>query len=219
VNRRPVMAAALLSAVIALGACGGGEEAPRASDFEGAWNVTLVVGAVDADPGADPASFPGDASFRERWVFEDCDDEACTLRRPDGGLLLGDLDGVPFEVVTGLDQEERFVGEGQAAELPRPDQPDDEAGDDDPVGGAGPEVPEEEADHAEPGEDVCAGTSARRWSVRVELSVSDRVLSGTILRRPEARQLQVGEVTCYGLDLTLGFSGVPAAVGPTTTSE
>ena len=48
--------------------------------------------------------------------------------------------------------------------------------------------------------------------------VADRVLSGTVLRSPEARTQEVEGTTCYGLDLTLGFSGVPAASGAATPS-
>jgi hypothetical protein len=181
--------------VVAVVVGGGSGDGPSAEPFEGAWDVSLVVGAVDADPGADPASFPGDATFRERWVFEDCDDDSCTLRRPDGGLLLGDLDEVPFtfQSLRGVDDVERFAGEGTGAELPPPVESD--------------EPPE-----------PCVGTPAREWTVQIEVSVADRVLSGTVLRAPDARQLEVEGTTCYGLDLTLGFSGVPAASGSATPS-
>jgi hypothetical protein len=193
--RRAVAAAAVVCG-LAASACGGGGDDDAAPDpvlFEGPWDVTLVVGAVDADPGADPASFPGDASFRERWVFEGCDEAGCTLRRPDGGFLLGDLDGVEFELrADPIADEDRFTGEGEAADLVLP-------GDD---------------DH---GPDPCSGTDARRWTVLVELSVADRVLSGTVLRRPVARTVAAGGATCYGIDLTLGLSGVPA-VGAGTPS-
>ena len=186
-----VVAGAVVFLVVENGSDGG----PTAEPFEGAWDVSLVVGAVDADPGADPASFPGDATFRERWVFEDCDDDTCTLRRPDGGLLLGDLDGVPFtfQSLRGVDDVERFAGEGTGSEPPPPAESD--------------EPP-----------DPCAGTPARQWTVQIEVSVADRVLSGTVLRSPEARQYEVEGTTCYGLDLTLGFSGVPAASGSATPS-
>jgi hypothetical protein len=200
IRRAPGRAvAATLAAVLCGGAvagCGGGEQedaGPEPGQFEGAWDVTLVVGAVDADAGADPASFPGDASFRERWVFEDCNEAGCTLRRPDSGLLLGDLDGVDFELrADPIADEDRFRGEGEGADLVLP-------GDD---------------DH-EP--DPCAGTDARRWTVLVEVSVADRVLSGTVLRRPLARTVEAGGTTCYGIDLTLGLSGIPA-VGAGTPS-
>jgi hypothetical protein len=193
VNRGLVAAAVVAVAAGAAAAWAlrdGDDGAPSAASFEGAWDVSLVVGAVDADPGADPASFPGDATFRERWVFDDCDDATCTLHRPDGGLLLGDLDDVPFAFATlrGVDDAERFTGEG-VGEAPVA------AGGDD--------------DHADP----CAGTPAQRWTVRIELRVAERVLSGTVLRTPDARRHEVEGVTCYGLDLTLGFSGVPAAAG------
>jgi hypothetical protein len=195
VRRAVAVGVAVLCGTAAAG-CGGGDDddaGPDPNQFEGAWDVTLVVGAVDADPGADPASFPGDASFRERWVFEECGTEGCTLRRPDGGLLLGDLDRVAFELRTDpIADEDRFTGEGEAAEPAPP-------GDD---------------DH---GPDPCAGTDARRWTVLVEVNVADRVLSGTVLRRPVARTAPAGDAACYGIDLTLGLSGIPA-VGVSTPS-
>jgi hypothetical protein len=125
-------------------------------------------------------------------VFEQCDQDSCTLLRPDGGILLGDLDGVEFAFRSPgtLDDEERFVGEAGAEDVP---------------------VPDEEPD-------PCAGTAARRWDVRIELSVQDRVLSGTALRRPESQRVEAAGVTCFGLDLTLGFSGVPAAAGASAGS-
>lgn len=194
--RRAAVAAAVAVAVGAVGGVllatrDGDGDRPSAEPFEGAWDVSLVVGAIDADPGADPASFPSDATFRERWVFEACDEETCTLRRPDGGLLLADLDDVPFRFATvnRLEDDERFTGEGIAEEPAAAEGTDDE--------------------HADP----CAGTATRRWTVRIEVSVVDRVLSGTVLRSPEARRIEVGGAPCFGLDLTLGFSGVPAAAG------
>src|SRR5690606_24884641 len=92
VTARSALAAALAATCVGLAACGGGEDPPDARDFAGAWDVQLFVGDVQAHPDAVVTVARGD-TFRERWVFEDCDESRCTLRRPDGGLALGDLTG------------------------------------------------------------------------------------------------------------------------------
>ena len=200
-SRRPARLLAVAGVVlVAVVGCGDdGEPAPDASAFEGAWDVSMVIGSVDADPGADPASFPGDTTFRERWEFEDCDADGCTLRRPEGGLLLGDLDDVAFAYTetTELDDRRRFTGTGEAAAVPRPV---DEGGHDE----EGPEVADDQH---------CATSGTRRWTVQIEVDERDEVLSGTVLRTPLERQEVVDGLTCFGLDLTIGFSGTPVAAG------
>lgn len=185
------LAAAVVLAVAATG-CGGDDDddaAPEPHDLSGEWDVSMVVGAVDADPEADPAEFPGDATFRERWTFEDCDGQGCTLRRPDGGVLLGDLDGLRVALGAGdglaAGDEQRFIGEGRAQD-PMPLE--------DPT--------------------PCDGTNTERWSVRIEVGVSQGVLSGSVIRTPEALRLDAGGIPCFGFDLTLGFSGIPRAGSP-----
>ena len=187
--RRGLAAAAACGLLVA-GACSdGGDDGPAAPDpvaLEGAWDVNLVVGFADTAPGAD-AAFPLDATYRERWVFEGCDADGCTLRRPDGGFIFGDLDAVPIGLGAGLgldeDDELRLVGEGEADFPPPPDL--DEA-------------------------TACDGAPTEHWSVRVELGVADGVLSGSAFRTPEVLETEVAGVTCYGYDLTLGLSGTPA---------
>jgi hypothetical protein len=156
------------------------------AELEGTWTVSLVIGSVDAEPGAEVA-FPTDASYVETWVFDDCDDVGCTLRRPDGGFLFGDLDGLRVERGdgTGLDggSELRFLGDGHGAEA---------------LG----------VDPAEGG--PCDGGPTQAWTVHLELGVRDQVLSGSAFRVPDARTAEVAGVTCYGYDLTLGLSGTPA---------
>jgi len=194
---RVAMAALATAAVLA--ACGGGDEGPDARDFAGSWDVQLVVGAVDADPEAITTVAVGD-TFRERWVFEACDEQTCSLRRPEGGLVLGDLDGMAFEFVDSgsVDDTPRFTGEGPATAVPRVDP-------------APP--PGEEDDHDDQGpadDDVCAGSTVQRWEVTIEVDARDGVLSGTVLRIPEALVANVDGTQCFGVDLTLGLSGIPA---------
>lgn len=186
---RVVVLMTLATALMASSACSsGGDDRPEVAEYAGDWDVSLVVGNVDADPDADPATFPGNDTFREHWIIEDCDDEACTLSRPDGGFLLGDLDGIRLEYTTAgaLEGDDmRFVGVGDARPLAVVD-------------------PESEPD-------PCAGSAAQRWSVRIEVDVRDSVLSGTVIRTPEALRSDVEATTCFGLDITLGFSGTPRA--------
>jgi hypothetical protein len=192
--RARVATAALATAAV-LAACGGGDDGPDARDFAGAWDVQLIVGAVDADPDATTTVAAGD-TFRERWVFEACDEETCSLRRPEGGLVLGDLDGLAFEFVDSgsVDDTPRFTGQGPAAAVPRVD----------------PEPPPgEEDDHDDGDDDACTGSAAQRWEVTIELDVRDDVLSGTVLRIPEALVADVDGTQCFGVDLTLGLSGIP----------
>ena len=182
--------AATVASAVALVGCGGGDDGPDARDFEGSWDVQLVVGAVQADPEAIVTTAVGDA-VRERWEFEDCDEDACTLRRPEGGLVLGDLDGVPFEFVDSgsVDDTPRFTGRTTATAVPRVD----------------PEPP-----HGEDGDPAaCAESATVRWAVTIELDVQDDVLSGTVLRIPEALVEDVDGTQCFGIDLTLGLSGTP----------
>ena len=192
--RARVATAALATAAVLAG-CGGGDDGPDARNFAGAWDVQLIVGAVDADPDATSTVAAGD-TFRERWVFEACDEETCSLRRPEGGLVLGDLDGLAFEFVDSgsVDDTPRFTGQGPAAAAPRVD----------------PEPPPgEEDDHDAGDDDVCTGSAAQRWEVTIELDVRDDVLSGTVLRIPEALVADVDGTQCFGVDLTLGLSGIP----------
>lgn len=184
-----IAAAAAAVALVATGAgCGGddGPDAPDPATLAGTWDVSLIVGLADGEPGAEEG-FPTESTFHERWVFENCDDTGCLLRRPDGGFVLGDLDRLRVELGQGLGLAEgdqlRFIGEGEAA-TPLPADADD----------AGP----------------CDGSAALRWSVRLEVAVRDGILSGSVFRPPEARQVDVDGVTCFGLDLTMGLSGTPA---------
>jgi hypothetical protein len=210
--------AAAVATTAALAGCSDGDDGPDARDFAGSWDVQLVVGAVDADPAADPASFPGDTSFRERWVFEDCDEQTCTLRRPEGGLLLGDLDDVGFAFVDAgsVDDTLRFTGDATADAVARVD-PEPPPEDGEVVGPVAPGDDEGEGDdghghegEAEGGADAaCYGTPAYRWDVHIEVDVVDGVLSGTVLRIPEELRTTVEGTGCFGIDLTLGLSGTP----------
>jgi hypothetical protein len=180
---------AALAAAVALGCGCGGDDEPSAPDpaaLTGTWDVSLVVGLVDADPAADPV-FDNVTTYRETWEFERCDDSGCTLRRPHGGVVLGDLDDVRVELGdgTGLDADSalRLVGEGPAA-LPPPVEEED----------AGP----------------CDATPTQRWEVRVELGLRENVLSGSVFRTPEALRVEANGIPCFGYDLTLGLSGTPA---------
>ena len=186
--RRGVVAAVLGAALVAAG-CSGGDDEPAAPDPEalaGSWDVSMVVGLVDADPEADPV-FDTVTTYREHWRFEDCDDTGCTLRRPEGGVVLGDLDEVRVELGdgSGLDADSglRLVGEGPAAVTPPVEEED-----------VGP----------------CDDTPTQRWEVRVELGLRDRVLSGSVFRTPEALRVEADGIPCFGYDLTLGVSGTPA---------
>lgn len=175
---RAAAGAALVA--VALGACSGGESGLDPRDLSGDWEVTLVVGAVDADADAPQILLPErSVDFREPWRFEACDERGCTLHRPDGGLLLGDLDRVRLELPD--DGADELVGEVVAAE------PVDEAG-------AGP----------------CEGAPTDRWTVELRVGAEDRVLSGSVRREPlERRRTAPDGTTCYGIGLSLGFSGVP----------
>ena len=180
-----------LALVALLAGCGGGgddgRDAPDPTELEGAWDVSLVVGLVDAAPGADALAFPVDATYREQWVFEGCDAEGCTLRRPDGGFLFGDLDEVRIGLGAGLgldaDDGLRLVGGGEAVNPPPIELEDATA---------------------------CDGAVTEQWTVRVELGVAGGVLSGSAFRTPAALETSVAGVTCFGHDLTLGLSGTPA---------
>jgi hypothetical protein len=210
---RWLAAGVVLSGV--LGGCSDSDGGLDPAEFAGEWEVSMVVGGVDADPGADPATFPGDATFREHWVIDSCDDTSCVLHRPDGGLLLGDLDDVRFELTAGGvgDDEERFVAEGDASAVPRggghPEPGEGEEHGDGEEGGEAEEA--DDHDDQESATEACIGSPAQRWSVRIEVGVRDEVLSGTVIRTPETLRTQVGDTSCFGLDLTIGFSGVPRA--------
>lgn len=202
---RSALAAALAATCVGLAACGGGEDPPDARDFAGAWDVQLFVGDVQAHPDAVVTVARGD-TFRERWVFEDCDESRCTLRRPDGGLALGDLDGVTFEFVEHVvDDTPRFSARAPASAVPRvqPAPPPGDGEDDHDEGGGA-------------GDGACDASPARRWQVTVELDVRDGVLSGTVLRIPEELRVEVGATACFGIDLTFGLTGLPAD-GPAAT--
>lgn len=201
---RRVAGGFLAALLVAAGCGGGGGDEPAAPDpagLAGAWDVSLVVGLVEADPEADPL-YQDVVTFQERWVFEDCDAEGCVLRRPDGGVLLGDLDGVRVALGegTGLDADAalRLVGEGDAA---LPAEEGHEGPEEAPVEG---EVEHEE--HAGP----CDDSPTQRWRIRVELGLQGRVLSGSAFRTPEALRDDSPGFPCFGYDLTLGLSGTPA---------
>ena len=120
-------------------------------------------------------------SFTERWVLE-CNADRCVLRRPDGGAVLGDLDGLELALPT--------PGPGEPAEAL--------------TGRAEGVRPEPAVEDPDP----CDGTPAETWTVRVDVSVESDVLSGSIIRTPDALAASVAEADCYGVDLTLGLSGV-----------
>jgi hypothetical protein len=190
--------AAAVATTAALAGCGGGDDGPDARDFEGEWDVQMVVGAVEADPDAIVTVAAGD-TFRERWKFDACDEQTCSMHRPEGGLVLGDLGDVPFEFVDSgsIDDTPRFTGRATATAVERVD----------------PEPPPgEEDDHADeaPADAACAGSAVERWEVTIELDVREGVLSGTVLRIPEELVATVGGTECFGIDLTLGLSGTPA---------
>jgi hypothetical protein len=172
-----------LAGVLAGAACSSGDDDLDVAGFAGAYTVTMVVGDAISDPSAHPSLLlERGSSFTEQWVLE-CDASTCTLRRPDGGAVLGDLDGLrlaPPVPPPGEDPVESLAGETVGV---RP-----------------------EPDVAEPG--PCAGSAAERWTVRVEVARTEAVLSGSVIRTPDSLLVAVGDADCYGLDLTLGLSGV-----------
>ena len=122
-----------------------------------------------------------------------------TASRPEGGLLLGDLDDVPFAFVDSgtVDDTPRFTGDGTADAVARVDpQP----------------PPGEDVEGPVPGalDAACFGSPAYRWEVHIEVDVADGVLSGTVLRIPEELRTTVDGTECFGIDLTLGLSGTPS---------
>lgn len=162
-----------------VGCSDGGADSPDPADLAGSWDVTMVVGAADTAPDIEPGLLPGDTTFREHWRFEACDETGCTLRRPDGGVLLGDLDAVRVAL-----EGERLVGEGSASNPPPVEDPT-----------------------------PCDAGATQRWTVDLDLDVDDGVLSGSIVRTAEVEREVVDGRTCFGIGLSLGFSGVPRASG------
>lgn len=183
----------LAAAVLLLAACsdggggggGGGASRPNPEELAGEWEVTMVIGTVDADDDIVPSLLPDrDADYRETWRFESCDDTGCTLRRPDGGLLLGDLDNVRFAFADDL-----------ANDL-----------------GVTTDAAEPGNDGGTPG--PCEGQGTDEWTVTIQLGVHDSVLSGSVLRQAVEHRVAVDEdTTCFGVSLSLGLSGVPLADG------
>ena len=181
---RAVGAALVLAGVLFGGGCSGDDDELDLAAFDGSYTVTMVVGAAEVDDSAHPAALvePGD-SFTEQWEL-DCTRSDCTLLRPEGGVVLGDLDGLPLTPATVSiedgDSYDTLVGEVEGVQA--------------------------EPDVVEPG--PCAGTAAERWTVHVELAEADGVLSGSVIRTPESLLVAAGDTECFGVDLTLGLSGV-----------
>jgi hypothetical protein len=150
--------------------------------YDGAYTVTMVVGAVASDESADPALLPAvQTSYTERWQL-DCDSDRCVLGRPEGGAVLGDLDGLEL-----------------ALPVPGPGEPAEAL-----TGTAAGVRPEPAVEEPDP----CDGTPAETWTVRVDVSVTGDVLNGSVIRTPDELASSVPEAECYGVDLTLGLSGV-----------
>lgn len=179
------LAVALLAAACSDGGGSGGSGGdtldPR--ELSGDWQVTLVIGTADFDPDINQALVPDRTiDYDEHWRFESCDDTGCTLRRPDGGLLLGDLDNVRVSLPDGAS--------GDRVEL------------------------EAETDAAEPLSEgtpagPCEGAVTDHWTVSLRVGTHDRVLSGSVLRNADEHRTEVDGTPCWGVDLSLGFSGVP----------
>lgn len=162
--------------------CGDDGGGVDVESFDGTYTVTMVVGAASSDADANPVLLPElGTSFTERWVLA-CEPASCVLGRPEGGVALGDLDGLvlasppegpggPVEGLTG-------TAEGVRAE----------------------------AAIDEPG--PCEGSAVEQWAVRVDVSLDGDVLSGSVIRTPVALRDTTAGPDCYGIDLTLGLSGV-----------
>jgi hypothetical protein len=152
-------------------------------DLTGDWDVSLAIGTIDADADIPQALLPDrDFDYMEHWAFDGCDDDGCTLHRPDGGILLGDLDDVALTLdpVSG-----DLTADAEAAA---------------PV------------DRAEAG--PCEGVATDHWTITLHVGVADGVLSGSVLRHASQRRLEVeADTTCFGIDLSLGFSGLARETG------
>jgi hypothetical protein len=175
---RTVLSVGALAVLTGCGDDGGGLDV---ESFAGTYVVTMVVGAATSGPGAHPVLLPEPGtSFTERWEL-DCDPASCVLNRPDGGVALGDLDGLvlappppgPTEAVEAL----TGTAEGVRAEAA-----------------------------IEPG--PCTGAASERWTVQVDVSHEGDVLSGSVVRTPDELRDTAAGPDCYGVDLTLGLSGV-----------
>jgi hypothetical protein len=168
--------------LVALAACGDDDGGADVEAYGGEYTVTMVVGASASDDDADPALLPAvRTSYTERWVLA-CDSDSCVLRRPEGGAVLGDLDGLEL-----------------AFPAPGPGEPAEAL-----TGTAAGVRPEPAVEEPDP----CDGTPAETWTVRVDVSVAGDVLNGSVIRTPDELASSVPEAECYGVDLTLGLSGV-----------
>jgi hypothetical protein len=179
-RRRALVWAALPAMAVA--ACGDDDGDVDVEAYGGDYTVTMVVGAATSDDRADPALLPAvRTSFTERWVL-DCDSDSCVLRRPECGAVLGDLDGLELALPA--------PGPGEPAEAL--------------TGTAEGVRPEPAVEEPDP----CDGTPAETWTVRVDVSVAGDVLNGSVIRTPDQLASSVPDAECYGVDLTLGLSGV-----------
>jgi len=182
VSRRGALTAALTMGAVALLGCGD-DDGVDVEAFDGQYEVAMVVGAARSDDSVQAAALPATGtSFTEQWVLT-CNATTCVLRRPEGGALLGDLDGL---------------------ELALP--PDDAGGEpaESLTGRAVGVHPEPAVDEPDP----CDVTPAHTWTVRVDVSLVGDVLHGSVIRIPDELLSSVPEMDCYGVDLTLGLSGV-----------
>jgi hypothetical protein len=177
-----------VAAAVALGlaACSGGgddggsarPDAPDPQAMTGDWDVSLAIGTISADGDIPQALLPDeDFNYMEHWAFDDCDAHGCTLHRPEGGVLLGDLDDVTLT----LDEDEGDLTATVDAAAP--------------------------VDAAESG--PCEGVDTDRWTITLRVSVARGVLTGSVLRHATQRRLEAADgSTCFGIGLSMGFSGL-----------
>lgn len=181
-GRGPATSGSLvLTALAVLGGCGDDGGGIDVESFAGTYVVTMVVGAAASDAGANPVLLPEPGtSFTERWELA-CDPARCVLHRPEGGFALGDLDGLVLAPPP--------PGPAEAVEA---------------LTGTAEGVRAEAS--IEPG--PCTGAASERWTVQVDVSHDGDVLSGSVVRTPDELRDTGAGPDCFGVDLTLGLSGV-----------